>query len=203
MPQPDTAAAGRRLRQRTRVVVYRRSASPGAISTPETPAVGRSAARLCRAGRGTKWSGPACSDWSAVKRPGQYAWLVDRMTPFDNAPFHGRRPAGAIWLAFVALLGNVLLPAALSIIVLKEVGRSVPGGICGQWPGDVPGKAKPGLLVQHCPLCTVPVAPLPRSPDFAIPREVASESQPRPLRNISVASIRHGRIQARAPPSAV
>ena len=128
--------------------------------------------------------------------------------PLDNpdciAPLRGRARAAATCLAFVALLGNVLLPAALSIIVLKESGRHLPGVvICGQWPGDAPGKTKPGLVVQHCPLCTMPLAPLPRSPGFAVPGEVADESQPQSLMALSVASIRHGGMQARAPPSAL
>jgi hypothetical protein len=123
--------------------------------------------------------------------------------PDRIALLHGRARAAATWLAFVALLGNVLLPTALSIIVLKESGRDLPGvGICGQWPGDAPGKVKPGLVVQHCPLCTVPLAPPPRSPGFAVPGEVADESRPpQPLTTVSVAPIRHGRMQARAPPS--
>jgi hypothetical protein len=125
-------------------------------------------------------------------------------SPFDNAPLQGRRLAGAISLAFIAMLGNVLLPAALSIIVLKEPGRAIPGvGICGQWPGDAPGKSRLVLLVQHCPLCTVPAAPLPQSPGFAAPGETADENQLQPLTDVSVAPIRHGRMQARAPPSAV
>lgn len=129
--------------------------------------------------------------------------------PLDNpdciAPLHGRARAASTWLAFVALLGNILLPAALSIIVLKEPGRDIPGvGICGQWPGDGPGKTKPALVVQHCPLCTLPLAPLPRSPAFAVPGEVADESRPpQPLTTVPVAPIRHGRMQARAPPSVV
>jgi hypothetical protein len=124
--------------------------------------------------------------------------------PFDNAPLHRRRLAGAISLAYIAMLGNVLLPAALSIIVLKEPGRAIPGvGICGQWPGDAPGKSRLVLLVQHCPLCTVPAAPLPQSPGFAAPGETADENQLQPLTDVSVAPIRHGRMQARAPPSAV
>jgi hypothetical protein len=191
-------------------VVYRRSASPGAISTPETLAAGGFAARLCRAGRGTKWSGSACSDRGAVKRRGQNAGLVDRMThsPLDDpdrlAPLYGRRRARATWLAFLALLGNILLPAALSIIVLKEPGRDIPGvGLCGHWPGDAPGKAKPGLLVQHCPLCTVPAAPLPRPPSIVVPGKLADESRLQLLRTVSVAPIRHSRMQARAPPSVV
>ncbi len=117
---------------------------------------------------------------------------------------HRRRRAGATWLAFLALLGNVLLLAALSVIVMKEPGRDIPGvGLCGHWPGDAPGKAKPGLLVQHCPLCTVPFAPMPRSPGFAVPGEVADESQLQPLTTVSVAPMRHSRMQARAPPSVV
>jgi hypothetical protein len=115
------------------------------------------------------------------------------------APLHGRRRAGATWLAFVALLGNILLPAALSIFVLKEPGRDT--SLCGQWPGDASGKAKPGLLVQHCPLCTVPAVPLPRPPRIMVPGQVADESHLQRLTTASVAPIRHGRAQARAPPS--
>ena len=125
--------------------------------------------------------------------------------PDRIALLHGRARAAATWLAFVALLGNVLLPAALSIIVLKERGGGVPGvGICGQWPADAAGKTKPGLVVQHCPLCTVPLAPLPLSPGFVVPGEVADGSRPpQPLTTVSAAPIRRGRMQARAPPSVV
>ncbi|MBV8507050.1 MAG: hypothetical protein JOZ11_14740 [Alphaproteobacteria bacterium] len=128
--------------------------------------------------------------------------------PLDNpdriAPLHGHRRAGATWLAFLALLGNVLLPAALSVFVLKEPGRDIPGvSLCGHWPGDPSGKAKHGLLVQHCPLCTVPAAPLPRSPGFAVPGQVADKSQPLPLTTVSLAPMRHTRMRARAPPSVV
>jgi hypothetical protein len=123
----------------------------------------------------------------------------------DNAaPLRGHRRAGATWLALVALLSNILLPAALSNFVLREPGRDIPGvGLCGHWPGDAPGKAKPGLLVQHCPLCTVPAAPLPRPPSIVVPEGLADESQPQPLKTVSIAPIRHGRMQARAPPPVV
>jgi hypothetical protein len=129
-------------------------------------------------------------------------------SPLDDpdrlAPLYGRRRARATWLAFLALLGNILLPAALSIIVLKELGRDIPSvSLCGQWPGDAPGKAKPGLLVQHCPLCTVPAAPLPRPPSIVVPGKLADESRLQLLRTVSVAPIRHSRMQARAPPSLV
>jgi hypothetical protein len=111
---------------------------------------------------------------------------------------------GVTWLAFVVLLGNVLSPTALSIFVLKEPGRDFSGVVlCGHWPGDAPGKAKPGLLVQHCPLCAVPTAPLPPAPSIAVPRKLADENQPQFLTTAVVAPIRHGRMQARAPPSVI
>jgi hypothetical protein len=123
--------------------------------------------------------------------------------PLDNFS-HGCCRAAATWLAFVALLGNVLLPAALSIIALKEPARDIPGsGLCGQWPGDVPGKAKPGLLVQHCPLCAVPIPPLPRAPSIVVPDKLAGENRVQLPKTVSVAPIRHGRMRARAPPTVV
>jgi hypothetical protein len=132
------------------------------------------------------------------------------MTPslLDNpdraAPLRGHRRAAAAWLALVAFLGNILLPAALSIFVLTEPGRDIPGvGLCGHWPGDAPGKGKPGLLVQHCPWCTVPAALLPRPPSIVVPERLADESRPQPLRTVSIAPIRHGRMQPRAPPPVV
>ncbi len=139
------------------------------------------------------------------KGRGQNARLIDPMThpPLDNpdriALLHGRARAAATWLAFVALLGNVLLPVALSILVLKEPGRDTP--LCGQWHGDARGKAKPGLLVQHCSFCAVPAASLAPPPSIVVPGKIADQSQLQLLTTISVAPIRHGRMQARAPPS--
>jgi hypothetical protein len=122
-------------------------------------------------------------------------------SPLDNSD---RRRAGATWLVLVALLGNFLLPAALSIVVPREPGRDTPRvGLCGQSPGDAPGKIKPGLLVQHCPLCAIPAAPPPSPPGFVVPGELVDESKLQLLTTISVPSIRHGRMQARAPPSVV
>lgn len=110
----------------------------------------------------------------------------------------------ATWVAFVALLNNLVLPSALSTVVrLIEPGRDILGvGLCSGWSGT-PGKAKPGLLVQHCPLCTVPVASLSRPPRFALPGEVTDKGQLQLRTTGSVASIRHGGMQARAPPSVV
>jgi hypothetical protein len=120
------------------------------------------------------------------------------------ASLSGHSRAAATWLAFLALLGNILLPAALSIVVPKEPGRDTPRvGLCGQSPGDAPSKIKPGLLVQHCPLCAISVAPPPSPPGFVVPGELVDESKLQLLTTISVPSIRHGRMQARAPPSVV
>jgi len=103
------------------------------------------------------------------------------------------------------LLSNLVLPSALSIIVrLSEPGRDTPNvGLCSGWRGDTPGKTKPGPLVQHCPLCTVPVATMPRPPGVAIPGAITDKGQTLPPAIVFVASIRHGGMQARAPPSAV
>ena len=98
----------------------------------------------------------------------------------------------------IALLGNTLLSAALSILVLNEPDRDI--ALCRKWPVDAPGKVKPGLLVQHCPFCTMAAAPLAR-PSILIPGEVAKEVQLRLITTVSVAPTRHGRMQARAPPS--
>jgi hypothetical protein len=123
--------------------------------------------------------------------------------PLDNpdriALFDRRARAAATWLAFVALLGNVLLPAALSIFVPNEPGRDAL--LCGQWHRDTRGKAKPGLLVHHCPLCAVPAVPLARPPSIVVPGKIADQSPLQLLATVSVAPIRHGRMQARAPPS--
>ena len=120
------------------------------------------------------------------------------------ASLSGRSRAAATWLAFLALLGNMLLPAVLSIVIPKEPGRDTPrAGLCGQLPGDAPGKIKPGLLVQHCPLCAIPAAPPPSPPGFVVPGELGDESRLQFLTTISVPSILHGGMQARAPPSVV
>ena len=124
-------------------------------------------------------------------------------SPLDNpdriAPLPGCRRTGATWLALIALLGNTLLSAALSILVLNEPDRDI--ALCREWPVDTPRKVKPGLLVQHCPFCTMPGAPLARPPSLLVPGEVAKEVQLRLTTTVSVAPTRHGRMQARAPPA--
>jgi len=107
----------------------------------------------------------------------------------------------ATWLSFVTLIANSLLPAALSIFVsLIEPSRDT---LCGGWSGDTSGKAKPQLPVQHCPLCTVVAAPLPRSPGLSPPFEAAEGGLLQPRAAHALATIRRGPVQARAPPAAV
>jgi hypothetical protein len=110
------------------------------------------------------------------------------------------------WLACAALLANVLLPTALSLgIGLFEPNRNPVGSsLCSAAPGrDLPGKAKPALLVHHCVLCTVPAA-LPARKPVGVEYEVqlADRGYPR-IRPVSVPTpFRHGQVQARAPPIA-
>jgi hypothetical protein len=126
--------------------------------------------------------------------------------PFDKVrgctPSEGGGQAAALWLAFLALLGNLVLPAAVSIVfTLAEPSRDlIRLGLCGG-SGDTPGKAKPGLLAQHCPLCTVPAAPLTQSPSLTLPTDIAEQNQSQIQAVESVAQVRRGGMQARAPPS--
>ena len=137
--------------------------------------------------------------------------LVDRMRhpPLGDrdriACAHQRLRATAAWLALVALLGNLLSPGALSTIVdLIEVRNNTPRLLlCDGWRGNAPDKTKPGLLVKHCPLCTMPAAQLPRAPAFSVPGEVADSGLMPPRPAVAVVPIRHGGKQPRAPPSAV
>jgi hypothetical protein len=102
------------------------------------------------------------------------------------------------WLAVAGLLSNSLLPVAAMSIAVGPVGF----GICSAASAGSPlGKAKPGLLVHHCPLCAEAAA-LPPGPHpgalFSHALSNAAHSQPRA---ISLATLfRHGRVQARAPP---
>src|SRR4051812_31730664 len=86
MPRPGTAAAGRWLRQRARLVVYRRSAPPATVTAAQAPSASGFAARLRCTGCGTKWSGPARPAADAVKWQGKTWRLVDRMRypPLDD-----------------------------------------------------------------------------------------------------------------------
>jgi len=118
-------------------------------------------------------------------------------------PCRLRCRAVATWLAFVALASNLVLPAALSTIVgpTGTRGGALSVGFCRTGSGDVPGKTKPGLVVEHCSLCTVTAALLPRPPRFAVPAENAHENPRRLQAALSIALIRPGEMQARAPPS--
>jgi hypothetical protein len=124
----------------------------------------------------------------------------------DNT--HRRSPsrAAVAWLAFVALLSNVLFAAALSMAAgLLDGGRDIFGlKLCSASPvRKLPGKDKPGLPLQHCALCAMS-APLPSrlQAGFALPDEVAEGAHPQLGTTWSAAPLRHGRVQARAPPPA-
>jgi hypothetical protein len=115
------------------------------------------------------------------------------------------RRAAATWLGLIALLGNLALPTALSMTSrLAESPRDIPlVGLCTGSPSGAPGKVKPELPVQHCPLCATTAIPLPQPPVFAMPGETSGTDLPRFRTAEAVSPIRHGRIQPRAPPSAV
>jgi hypothetical protein len=116
----------------------------------------------------------------------------------------GRWWTVAAWLAFIGFAANVLLPAALSIIIgLIEPASDNPGlSLCGGRSSDLPGKTEPVLVARHCPLCTIPVAPLLRPFGFSVPGEIADDPYS-PLRTagLDAPRQRHGPVQARAPPS--
>lgn len=124
--------------------------------------------------------------------------------PYGVAAFPRSRRAVVCWVAFVALLTNVLLPTALSIGImsLDPNSNTVTSGLCTATPGGgFPGKAKPGLLVHHCALCTLPVAlPPRRQAGDAYEREVADKAHPCVRAALTPTPFRHGPVQARAPP---
>jgi hypothetical protein len=108
------------------------------------------------------------------------------------------------WLAFLGLLGNFLLPAALSVAVgLLDSGRGAVGSsLCSATAGsELPHKGKSALLVHHCALCTTPAASqLRRHVNFLLAHELGDMAYP-PLGTTSlVARFRQGAAQARAPP---
>jgi hypothetical protein len=125
--------------------------------------------------------------------------MTDTMAHPSCHNLHRVRPlrAAITWLAFVALLNNVLFPATISIAV-----GAVTLSLCSaRADPDLPGKAKPNLIVRHCALCAAPAAlpPRPRA-GLPLPSEVVKGIHPQ-LRVIAlIASFRRGPVQARAPP---
>jgi hypothetical protein len=119
---------------------------------------------------------------------------------------HRRFGARFAWLALFALLSNAGLPAVVVAAVggLNPAYDSLRLGLCGASSGgDSPGKAKPGLSVHHCALCT--------AADILSPGGSAAVARP-PM--VAVAAIalrrttalgdrwRNYRTQPRAPPAA-
>ena len=186
-------------------MVYRRGAASGAVTAAKTAPAGGFAACLCRARRRPHRSGAEPPGPRTIR-----GWVCRVMNPPLHKLQRSARSEAAgrtvtVWLALLALLGNIMLPAAVSIAFsLTEPGSYLfRTGLCGGSPGDVPGKAKPVLLVQHCPLCTVPGAALPRPPAVTVPAEAAEQHQFQLRAAPTIASVRHGRMQARAPPAVV
>jgi hypothetical protein len=103
-----------------------------------------------------------------------------------------------VWLAVAGLLGDIALPAAAISIAVGSAGL----GICkAASAGDLPGKAKPGLLVHYCSLCAAPATLPHRPPPSSLAPNASAEEAHLQLGTVSlVALLRHGPVQARAPP---
>src|SRR5215472_3974605 len=132
-----------------------------------------------------------------------------RNPPLDisdrSASWRGGWRAIATLLALVALLSNLVAPgllAAASPLSGSGSDASRPA-FCGTARGDASGKAKPGLLIHHCPLCTAPVALPSPTPSFAGPGEAPAGDQWRLRKTMPVVSVRYSGVQARAPPALV
>jgi hypothetical protein len=111
-----------------------------------------------------------------------------------------RPRAAACWLAFATLLLNFLLPTALSIgTELDPRPGLVVSSLCGS--GDAPSKAKPGLILHHCVLCTVPAAlPPVRQGSPGGEGEITASAYPSFQPALAPIPFRHSPLQARAPP---
>ena len=120
---------------------------------------------------------------------------------------HRRFGARFAWLALFALLSNAGLPAVLVAAVegLNPAYDSLRLGLCRASPnGDSPGKAKPGLPVHHCALCTA-------APDGLSPEGSAAVAR-QPMVALAALVVRRTtalgdrwrnyRTQPRAPPAA-
>jgi len=112
--------------------------------------------------------------------------------------------AAATWLAIFALLSQTLAPAALITAsgVLAPGVASIRSTLCTASPErDSPGKTKPALPVHYCALCTVSTADLYRPPTGFTPNiEIAPTVYPLSGKERPVLRLRHGQMQARAPP---
>jgi hypothetical protein len=132
-----------------------------------------------------------------------------RNPPLDigdrSASWRGGWRAIATLLALVASLSNLLVPGVLA--AASHFDGSESGAprfaFCGTARGDASGKAKPGLLIHHCPLCTAAVALPSPTPSFAGPGEAPAGDQWRLRKAMPVVSVRYSGVQARAPPALV
>ena len=123
-----------------------------------------------------------------------------------KVPPHRRLRARFAWLALFALLSNAVLPTVLVAAVggLNPAYDSLRLGLCRASPdGESPGKAKPGLSVHHCALCTA-------APDILPPGGSAAVARP-PMVAVAAFALRRTtalgdrwrnyRTQPRAPPA--
>jgi hypothetical protein len=120
---------------------------------------------------------------------------------------HRRFGARFTWLALFALLSNAALPAVLVAAVggLNPAYDSLRLGLCRASPnGDSPGKAKPGLLVHHCALCTAAPDVLSPGGSAAVARRPMPALAALALRRTTAVGdgLRNYRTQPRAPPAA-
>jgi hypothetical protein len=127
-------------------------------------------------------------------------WVA--MMRFGFPHLFGRAHAAAAWLTLVAFLGNALLPAGLAAAGLYHRSSNKPWlALCSAAPDrDLAGKARPALPLHHCALCVMPAAqPLPPA-ELAPPLGFARAPQSLLRRLSAIVPLRHGRVQARAPP---
>ena len=123
-----------------------------------------------------------------------------------NGAWHRRLRARFAWLALFALLSNAALPAVLVTAVggLNPAYDSLRLGLCRASPdGDSPGKAKPGLLVHHCALCTAAPDVLSPQGSAAVAILIIVADEAFALRRTTALgdSLRNYRTQPRAPPA--
>ena len=136
--------------------------------------------------------------------------MVSDDEPFDRirrlASARGRARPPALWLAFFALLGNILSPTALVLGAgtVAPGGRAIGFAVCSTSAEKTGSrKAKPEtLLLHHCALCAVPAAG-PSRPQIELRPPAGSLTAVHPPLRAAAAAAprRHGAMQARAPPA--
>jgi hypothetical protein len=113
--------------------------------------------------------------------------------------------AAVAWLAIIALLFHMLLPAGLLIgtAMLNPAGAAAKLTLCSAASdNDVPGQAKPGLSAHYCALCATPAAEESALPaGLIVNSEISAAIYPRGGSDWTLPVMRQCRMQARAPPA--